>query len=155
MNQALNFILQPRLYTFSAIEGLSIEQLNTIPEGFNNNIIWNLGHMIVAQQNICYKRAGLDIKIDEDFFNTYKSGTKPERLFTADDLAQIKELLSSTLNTLEADLKTGAFANYVPWTTRYSTEINTIHDAISFLPFHEGLHIGTIGAMRKLVVSIE
>jgi len=151
MNQTLNFILQPRLYAFSAIEGLAVEQLNKIPEGFNNNIIWNLGHMVVAQQNICYKRAGLEIKIDEDFFNTYRPGTKPERLFTTDDLAQIKDLFSSTLSILEADLKTDTFTNYVPWTTRYGTNINGIQDAVGFLPFHEGLHLGTIGAMRKLV----
>ena len=28
----------------------NLEQLNTIPKGFNNNLIWNLGHIMVVQQ---------------------------------------------------------------------------------------------------------
>ncbi|WP_205896842.1 DinB family protein, partial [Pseudomonas viridiflava] len=47
-----NFILD-------LVKDLSIEQLNKIPDGFNNNIIWNIAHLTAAQQNLCYTRSGL------------------------------------------------------------------------------------------------
>jgi hypothetical protein len=73
----LEYIRQPRLKILELLEGFSLEQLNEIPKGFNNNIIWNLGHMVAAQQGICYKRAGLNTFIDEDFFQAYKPDSKP------------------------------------------------------------------------------
>jgi hypothetical protein len=110
MSQQFNIIKAPRITILAAIESLSLDQLNTIPAGFNNNIIWNLGHMVAAQCGICYKRAGVPLPIDELFFETYKPGTKPERPYTADDLAQVKELMFSTLDQLETDLQTGMLA---------------------------------------------
>ncbi|QKJ32650.1 DinB family protein [Mucilaginibacter mali] len=151
MSQQFDTIRNPRLTILAAIEGLTIEQLNTVPAGFNNNIIWNLGHMVAAQCGICYKRAGLALPIDEAFFDTYKPGSKPERFFTAEEFEQIKTLLTTSTNTLEADLQKDIWGNYPTWTTRYGVEIHNIQDAIAFLPFHEGLHIGAIIALKKLV----
>jgi hypothetical protein len=37
------------------LSGYNLDQLNTIPEGFNNNLIWNIGHIIVSQQLLVYK----------------------------------------------------------------------------------------------------
>ena len=39
-----------RKHYLKLIENYSLEQLNKIPEGFSNNLAWNLGHIIVAQQ---------------------------------------------------------------------------------------------------------
>ena len=151
MTQAIATIVQPRIKVLEIIQPLTIEQVNHIPAGFKNNIIWNLGHMIAAQQGICYKRAGVDTVIDEDFFNTYKPGSKPERFLDAAELEKIKGLLSSTITQLEADLQTDMFANYPSWTTRYGVNLNNVTEAVAFLPFHEGLHIGTVVAMSKIV----
>jgi uncharacterized damage-inducible protein DinB len=151
MDYIFEIIRKPRITIFAAVEQLSLEQLNAIPAGFNNNIIWNLGHMVAAQCGVCYKRAGLDLPISEAFFDTYKPGTKPERLYTADDLAQIKDLMFSTLDRLQADMQTDIFNNYPTWTTRYGADISNITEAVHFLPFHEGLHIGAIMALKKFV----
>ncbi|WP_235853990.1 DinB family protein [Mucilaginibacter terrenus] len=142
---------QPRLKIIETLSTFTIEQLNTIPAGFSNNIIWNLGHMVAAQQGVCYKRAGLPLWIDEPFFNTYKPESKPERFYAEEDLEKIKGLLLTSLHQLERDYKNGIFTNYPAWITRYGVEIASIDDAVAFLPFHEGLHIGYIMAIRKLV----
>ena len=34
------------------LETYSLAQLNKIPDGFSNNIIWNAGHVIVSQQKL-------------------------------------------------------------------------------------------------------
>jgi uncharacterized damage-inducible protein DinB len=148
-NQQLDTIKQPRLMILSILEKYTHEQLNTNPAGFNNNIAWNLGHMLAAQLGICYKRAGLEV--DESFYQTYKPESKPEGPITQQQLDEIKEKLISSLDQLEQDLRAGLFTNYPSWTTRYGVVISNIDDAISFLPFHEGLHVGYIMSLRKLV----
>lgn len=55
----------------------SLEQLNKIPEGFSNNLIWNIGHIIVAQQALIYKLSNIQEYIPEELFELYKPGTKP------------------------------------------------------------------------------
>jgi len=151
MKHSLEILKYPRLNILNTIGHLSVKQLNTIPTGFNNNIAWNLGHMIASEQGICYKRSGLDTRVSEDFFNTYKSGSKPEKFITETEIAEIKDLLFSTLEKLEADYNAGIFVNYGTFTTRYDVEISNIDEGIAFLPFHDGLHIGYIMSLRKLV----
>jgi len=151
MNKAIDILKQPRVVILNEIKDLTLEQLNEIPAGFSNNIIWNLGHMVATQQGLCYTRAGLERHVTEDFFNNYKSGSKPERFFGTDELEEIKSLMFSTLEQLEQDLTTDIFAAYPTFVTRYGVEISNINEVMKFLPFHEGLHIGYIMSLRKVV----
>src|SRR5258708_15016570 len=112
MKSQIETIRKTRSFLLEQIKNLSGEQLNHIPEGFNNNIIWNLGHMIAAQQGICYIRAGLTSHMTEDFINTFKSGTKPERAFSEAEIENIKSLLFSTIDQLEEDYRNNIFGGY-------------------------------------------
>ncbi|WP_353938893.1 DinB family protein [uncultured Chryseobacterium sp.] len=47
-----------RIY-LSYFENYSLDQLNKIPNGFNNNLIWHIGHIIVTQQKLIYRGSGL------------------------------------------------------------------------------------------------
>ena len=133
------------------IKDLTNEQLNKVPEGFNNNIAWNLGHMVAAQQGICYKRAALTPHISEEFYEQFRSGGKPEKPLSDSEITAIKELMVSTIDQLEADYDKQIFGGYTTWITRYAVEMASIDDAIKFLPFHEGLHLGVIATLKKLV----
>jgi len=111
----------------------------------------DLGHMVAAQEGICYKRSGLQTNITEDYFNTYKPGTKPERFIDAEEFELIKHQLFSTLEQLDTDQDAGVFENYGAFVTRYGVELRNIEDAIAFLPFHDGFHIGYVMSIMKLV----
>lgn len=41
-----------RTSVLNLIESLTLKQINEIPAGFNNNIIWNLGHLVATDQRI-------------------------------------------------------------------------------------------------------
>lgn len=151
MKKQLEIIRKPRLFLLQKVGELSLDQLNEIPAGFNNNIIWNMGHLVAAQQGVCYVRAGLPPFTGEDFFNRYKPGSRPEGPVSAAAVEQVRELLFSSLEQLERDYEKGLFANYVSWTTRYGVDISSIDEVLKFIPFHEGLHLGTITAMLKLI----
>lgn len=151
MKSQIETIRKTRSFLLGQIKNLSNEQLNQVAEGFNNNIIWNLGHVIAAQQGICYKRAGLPTVISDDFWEKYRSGSKPEGKVSDEEIEKIRGLLFSTLDKLQSDIDENIFGNYTTWSTRYGVEIASIDDGVEFLPFHEGLHAGTIVAITKLV----
>lgn len=152
MLKSIEIIQKPRIALFKLLDGLTIDQLNKIPAGFNNNIIWNFTHMIAAQQGVCYLRAGLKTVIDEQLYLAYKPDTKPEKFVDDAEFEKVKQLALTTLDQLEEDYNNNLFSNYVPWTTRYGVELATIDEAIKFLPFHDGLHTGYIMAQRRVVI---
>jgi len=149
--EAIQTIRKTRQFLLDTIKDLSAEQINTIPQGFSNNIIWHLGHMVAAQQGVCYIRAGIAPVLDQAFIDRYKSGTKPEHIITDQEIGQIKGLMFSSLDQLQQDYDQKAFEGYTAWSTRYGNTISNIQEAIDFLPFHEGMHIGYIMAFKKLI----
>jgi len=151
MNSKIDLIRQTRSKALEIISGLSVPELNKIPEGFNNNIIWNLGHLIASQEGIFYLRGKLELNIEQEFFNSFKNGSRPEREINEVEIEKIKSLLFSSLDQFESDLQKNIFNNYPAWTTSMGIQINSIDDAIHFLPFHEGLHLGYIIAYKRLI----
>ncbi|WP_184547926.1 DinB family protein [Mucilaginibacter sp. FT3.2] len=151
MLKSIEIVLKPRINLLDIIKDLTPEQLNHVPEGFNNNIIWNLAHIISAQQGICYTRAGVPIITHDKYYTPYRPETKPSSFVAAEDIATIKELFLSTIIQLEADFLNNVFTTYPAWSTRYGVEIDSIETAIQFLPFHEGLHYGYIWALKRVV----
>lgn len=134
------------------VKDLSIEQFNQIPKGFNNNVGWNMGHLIAVQQGICYNKAGLSLLISEDFWEKFRSGSKPDGIFSEDGIAHIKQLLVITLDQLETDYNNSIFGNYTAWSTRLGTKVTNIDDGLEFLSFHEKLHSITIAALKRFVI---
>ena len=43
------------------------DQLNLIPTGFNNNLIWHLGHVIAVQDTLIYKSTGASSELSDEF----------------------------------------------------------------------------------------
>ncbi|WP_293305333.1 DinB family protein [Pedobacter sp. UBA5917] len=144
-------IKNTRAFILELVKDLSTEQLNKIPEGFNNNIIWNIAHLTAAQQNLCYVRSGLPVPVDAKHFGPFLSGTKPEQFIGKEEIDSIYSILLSSMDRLAADYTSGIFVQFEPWDKRYGMKLNTVEDAINFVPFHEGMHIGYIMAMKKLV----
>lgn len=147
--KAIETIRKLRETTLGVIADLSLEELNKVPAGFNNNIVWNIGHMVAAQQGICYKRAGLPIVVEESYFERYKPGSKPERPVSQEEVEEIKSLLFSTLDQLEKDHSNGIFKEYGAFVTRYGVPLESVEDAIEFLPFHDGFHMAYLLALKR------
>ena len=153
MQTAIERYKKIRIYILDSIKDLSDEQLNKIPAGFTNNIIWNMAHLIATQQAICYKRAGLDITIEESFFDLFKPGSKPDIIFDANTINYVKEYFIASIDIFEKDCNQNKFENYTTWISRAGVEITNIDVAIGFILYHEGLHEGIIGALKKFVTA--
>lgn len=145
---------QLRQFLLSKIADLNPKQLNKIPERFNNNIIWNLAHLIFAQQSICYLRAGQKTKVEDKYISPFKTNTKPVGFIDEQEVQIIKQLFISTIDELLFDFDKKIFANYSPpegINKIYGIGIKDIDDALEFLLYHDGLHSGYIMALKRLV----
>lgn len=153
MDKVLEVISASRKALLSLVEDLSTEQMNKIPPGFNNNLAWQMGHLVVSQQLLCYKLSGNDLVIDPTLVDKYKNGSKPEAWINAEEIAQIKAYLLDTIDQLEQDLNTDKFTNYTPYTisTYKGYRLEKIEDAVKFIVSHDGLHYGCSLMMKKFV----
>ena len=151
MDTSIVTIQATRKLFLNLIEGLTIEEINKIPEGFNNNIIWNFGHIIVSQQTLCYKLAGLPLIIDEAYVLKYAKGTKPEVFLDAKELAVLKELSVSLIDQLVNDMDKNLFVNYKEYQTSFNVKLVNVEDAVKYLTMHEGMHYGCVLALKKLI----
>lgn len=154
MEQQIHLIRQTRNLFIKMVEGLSIEQLNEIPEGMSNNIAWNFCHIVAAQQGLCNGLSGVAMNVAPESITDFKKGTKPERYISKEEIDQFKGYMISNIDSLEADLKAGnVFTKYQPYTTSYGFPLNNIDDAVKFFTVHDALHLGYAMAIRKNITS--
>ena len=152
MNQLFDVSTTSRNMVSKFLSGYSLDQLNVIPEGLNNNLIWNIGHIIVSQQLLVYKLSGLPMMISDELVEKYKKGTKPEHPATQAEVEELKALLFSTIQQTKLDYDAKLFQNYHDYTTSTGNHVlKNAEDAMAFSNFHEGLHLGIMTIIRKFL----
>ena len=150
INFELELLSASRTMLTNVMSNLSKDELLKIPDGFNNNIFWHLGHIVVSQQRLIYSRSGLPINISNEYEENFKIGSSPKDWNTTPDFTEVKESLLSTVEKLKEDLKKDIFTNYEPLTVSLGCTINTHLEALTYTTFHESEHIGNIKYMMKL-----
>lgn len=145
--------LQTRKNFLVILECSSIAELNAIPIGFNNNVIWNIAHIVATMDILYYSLNGLTPKLDSSFIESYRKGTKPAEMVDQAMVDTLKLNLISQLERIEIDVKEGIFPQNLPkaYTTSYNFELKTFDDIILFNQVHEALHMGIVMSLRKFV----
>lgn len=151
MKQAFKLHRSTRENALKLSEAFNPEQLNLIPAGFNNNLIWNLGHMVITQQLLLYKMSGNELRVDKSLVNKYKKGSKPEAYIEETEIKHIQELLISTSEQAKQDFEAGLFKEYKHYSTSYGFELLGIEDSVAFNNVHEAMHLGNLLSMRKFI----
>lgn len=146
INQTTRNLLLVYLNTYS------LDQLNKIPTGFSNNLLWNVGHILVTQQILIYKFSGLPVAFTDDFVAKFINGSRPTGDYSEVDLLEIKNALLETLNTLKLDFERGVFKDYSEFVTKSSGfKMSNAQEAIEFNNFHEAMHLGIMMQMKKFI----
>ena len=134
------------------LDDLSLEQLSFIPKGFKNNLLWNIAHILVTEQLLTYKVSSLEMLIDEKFVSLYGKGSTPKNNYTQEEVNEIKKELIPVIKQTEKDYNNGVFKTFTSYPTSVGITLNNIEDALQFNSFHEGIHLGIILSIKKLVV---
>lgn len=154
MDVTFKAFLAVRKKIVSEIKDLSLDQLNKIPKGYNNNILWNIGHVLVVHQLLAYRLSGLPILLDESLVKLFGKGTKPIQKYDNDMVEKLTRLLTCTVQDLEQDYKSGIFNSFKPYTVQtFNVELQSIEEAIQFITIHDATHFGYLLALKKAVLT--
>ena len=127
------------------LEGMSAEALDIVSEGFNNNIRWQLGHILVTAELFLFK--GQE-KLPASYNALFGPGSKPAN-WTGDvpSVATLLEQLNEQLASIQAvDTTTFDIKLEQPFIGN-----ETVGELASMGAFHEAMHVGQIQALKKLV----
>jgi len=153
MEKIFNFIIDTRKAFIQLLDGLSIEELNQIPEGFNNNIIWNFGHIVVSTQTLSYVRTGIWPDSSRvKFVEAYKKGSKPTYFVDASEVEALKELSITSIQKIEEDYNKGIFKNIESYSTAtYGVLLHDIEAVLVTSIGHDNFHFGYAQAQRRAI----
>ncbi|MGM0804338.1 MAG: DinB family protein [Bacillota bacterium] len=135
--------------TISTVEGLTEVEADFIPEGFNNNIRWNLGHIFLDQYDWLYHKIREDNPAPIHYRELFGYGTKPENLQqTPPTLQELRHRLMEQVQVIGEQ-----FGHRLHQELDEPTELgmNTFAEVLPRTFYHEGLHLGTILAIKRAI----
>ncbi len=152
--QSLNYARVVRKKMVAVVDSLSLEQLNQIPVGCNNNIAWHLGHLVVSSQLLCYVRTGVDAARLVPFAEQYRNGTKPEARIEQSEIDELKSSLLKSIDAIEQDYQQGVFGKTEAYTTHtFGLMLHNIDDVLECCALHDTLHLGNVMMMIKMLTK--
>lgn len=153
MNYHFQAHRQVRTNLLEILNGTSKEDLLFIPNGFNNNIYWNIAHCVATQQLLCYYLSGNPFRIDKYWIETYKKGTLPNLNVSPSEIEDLAFLLIETSKVLMNDYDEDFFSEYTSYSTSFGLDLKNIQDAIIFNNMHESLHYGYTIAQKRAILG--
>jgi len=130
------------------LDNLGNEVLGNIPAGFNNNILWNLGHILAIPQHYFYVASGHKPHVEQYYIQNYITGTLPSATDIGKEYEAIKAQMLLTLDLLKSDFDKEMFANF-----RAFGNLD-FAGTLAFLAKHEANHILKINSLINLQNSI-
>ena len=140
-----------RGYLLTIIKDMSDEQLVVVPEGANNNVLWNLGHLALSHAGLTYDPCGLDSPVPENYGALFKGGTSPDSWDEAPSVAEVKDVFKNTHKQMLEDYKNGAFDGFKSREFMGDVTLDNVEQAIGFNLIHEGVHIGALISIKNLM----
>lgn len=136
------------------VSNSTLEQLNTIPKGFNNNIAWNFGHIIVSGYGLAFVSTGVNPSVNIPLLSKFRKGSKPEAPVTQEEINTIKKLANSFPSALEEAIKAGQFQNISSYTTQtFGVPMNTLDSVLTTIAAHDTLHFQTARMYNRILNS--
>ena len=142
------------------LRGHSLAQVNRVPEGFRNNLIWNARHCYVSLHLLVFVRNGATADEmaalgytppTEAEVAAYRKGTAPDGDVAAAEVAQAVARLGEMAWAGRLTEDFVAPDRYDAYDTSWGVRIRGAAEAIAYVNMHEGMHLGVMLAQRKLL----
>lgn len=142
-----------RNVTIRIANELSQKQIEQTPEGFPHNIHWNLGHIYVISERFYSRMTNTAPHFPNNIDTYFNPGTSPINWnASVPSVETIVSLLEDQLKRYVAIDSSILDENVQePYTTTSGFTLSTPHEFIRFGFYHEGMHIGIMKSILKLV----
>lgn len=151
MQQLADAMNTVRGFTLHTVQGIEPGSLATVPAGFKNNILWNLGHIACVQAALLYGPCGKPSPLPGHYPRMFYDGTSPAMWDTVPEDDEVLGTLRSLNETIVHDHNAGVFTDFHPFDLVPGYRLADAEAALSFHTVHEGIHLGVIMALKKLV----
>jgi hypothetical protein len=149
MHTSIDVLRQTRSLVRKLTDQLSDEELVRIPSRSNNNILWNMGHLAVTQQLLHYRLSGLEMYVPRTAVEQFAKGSSPGDWSETPAVDQVRSWLVELPERLAEDHAAGRFTAFSRYETSAGLVLENIETALIFNNFHEGIHVGSILALRR------
>ena len=153
LHSAIHVLNFTRQQLYRAIKDLPQEQWFAMPPRFANNIAWNVGHIMVAQQVLIYERGGFPTYTSPEMHAMYRPGTSPADWTAQPDPFELRDMLLDLGQKMADDYKVGKFNEtvYEELKTNTGLHLRNLEDTLVYNNHHEGVHRGTILALIDII----
>lgn len=149
MSQLLfNNIELTKSYFIKNVDGIQEDLANIQPEGFNNNILWHIGHVLTTTESLVFGFPKKSSHLPANYMELFARGTKP-----ADWQGDVPSVsvLSSQLKEQVTRLKEIPADKLTVKLKEPFLGQETVGELVNFALFHENLHLGHIQAMKRVI----
>ncbi|MBO8163395.1 MAG: DinB family protein [Brevibacillus sp.] len=151
MNSAvlLNQVDFVRNGTLELLRQVPEEVADLVPPGFSNSIRWNVGHILIDQEQWLYSFIHDGMKLSDRYLRLFAHGTKPsDWQEVPPSLDELAELLGEQAQRIRRDF--GHRLNK-PLLRPAELGMSTIGEIIPRTLYHEGIHAGIISSMLRMI----
>ncbi|MDA7028328.1 DinB family protein [Bacillus sp. CLL-7-23] len=137
--------------TIEYVKGIDEKQLEIVPEGLNNNIKWNIGHIYMVMEKFAFQLTGEKAVVPNHFPELFNPGTSPKDwAIETPTIEELNVLLNVQQERMEANLSE-RLAQPLQEIYHSSTglQISSIAECLSFCLYHEGMHFGAIKGIHQ------
>lgn len=139
-----------RQMTLNEMANVTEIDVDRIPNGFNNNIRWNLGHIYNAAGGLLTRFTGESTSIPAHYPKLFDRGTKPaDWQGDVPSLVELRKCLEEQVEELEFSYEKRLNDALITPCDLGMVQLTTIGELLDFICFHEGLHVGTIKGLKR------
>lgn len=147
----LDQLIEVRGYLLASVRGLTDEQFLRVPEGFNNNILWNVGHVITDNTSMLYPPTGNPFPSPEQYLRWFEPGTSQADWEETPPIAEVIAAAETMRDKVIEDCNAGKMETFEPMPLDDGVVLRNIAQAIAHCNIHEAMHLAVIDALRRRV----
>ena len=140
-----------RAHFLRELDELSETDLLAIPEGREDNILWNAGHLLCSLSRLTYVRSGHPLPIPKEYLDLFGKGTSATAWTSAPNIAEVMDRFKAMQGEIERHFKEGHFKAYDSLEILPGQTIDSVEEAVNFHCFHEGLHTGVVITLKDML----
>jgi DinB family protein len=154
---AIERIRSSRNFTQEFLQDLTPAEWCWTPPQVATHIAWQVGHLAVAQYNLCLRRIrGRTTEdhalISDAFIDSFKGGSKPSAdMALGPPLDEIKRVFEAVHQRALSELTGRSDAELDEALAEPHPRFKTKLAAIEYSPHHEAVHAGQIALLRRLM----